>query len=70
MASELQQVADELRAADNILLTCHRGPDGDSVGSLVALASLLKEHQKKVRLYNPDLVPRNLKWLPNGRSFV
>ncbi len=59
-----------LLSAEKILLTCHRGPDGDSVGSLVALAALLKEQGKKVVLYNPDLVPRYLKWLPHSRSFV
>lgn len=66
----LRVIADKIAAADRVLLTCHRGPDGDSVGSLVALASLLKAQGKQYRLFNPDLVPRNLKWLPHGRSFV
>jgi phosphoesterase RecJ-like protein len=70
MTSSLQAVADKLLAAERILLTCHRGPDGDSVGSLVALASMLKERGKTVVLYNPDLVPRYLKWLPHSRNFV
>lgn len=70
MSEELQAVADKLLAAERILLTCHRGPDGDSVGSLVALAALLKERRKTVVLYNPDLVPRYLKWLPHSRTFV
>jgi phosphoesterase RecJ-like protein len=70
MSNSLQVVADKVLAADRILLTCHRGPDGDSVGSLVALASLLKGQGKTVVLYNPDLVPRYLKWLPYARNFV
>lgn len=70
MTSPLQQVADKIQAAERILLTCHRGPDGDSVGSLIALASMLKEQGKTVVLYNPDLVPRYLKWLPHSRNFV
>ncbi len=70
MIEDLQAVADKIRGAERILLTCHRGPDGDSVGSLVALASMLKGLGKKVVLYNPDLVPRYLKWLPHSRSFV
>ena len=70
MSSQLQLVADKLLAAERVLLTCHRGPDGDSVGSLVALASLLKAQGKTVVLYNPDLVPRYLKWLPFARNFV
>jgi phosphoesterase RecJ-like protein len=70
MTEGLQAVADKISAAERILLTCHRGPDGDSVGSLVALASLLRAHDKTVVLYNPDLVPRYLKWLPNSKGFV
>ncbi|MBL4634410.1 MAG: DHH family phosphoesterase [Kofleriaceae bacterium] len=70
MHKDLPKVAAQLLSAEKILLTCHRGPDGDSVGSLVALASLLREHQKKVVLYNPDLVPRHLKWLPHAKTFV
>lgn len=70
LTESLKTVAQKISDADKILLTCHRGPDGDSVGSLVALASLLKEHGKSVVLYNPDLVPRYLKWLPNTRGFV
>ena len=70
MSDQLQAVADKIDAAERILLTCHRGPDGDSVGSLVALASLLKTQGKTVVLYNPDLVPRYLKWLPYGKKFV
>jgi phosphoesterase RecJ-like protein len=66
----LAEAAESLRKAGKILLTAHRGPDGDSIGSLVALAALLREHGKEATLYNPDLVPRNLKWLPHARSFV
>ena len=70
MNEDLRAVASKLAAAQQVLLTCHRGPDGDSVGSLVALAALLKEQRKTVVLYNPDLVPRHLKWLPHTKGFV
>jgi len=70
MSDALRVVAQKITEAEKILLTCHRGPDGDSVGSLIALASLLKEHGKTVVLYNPDLVPRYLKWLPHAKRFV
>ena len=70
MTDGLELVAQKISESQKILLTCHRGPDGDSVGSIVALAALLKEHGKTVVLYNPDLVPRYLKWLPHSRSFV
>ncbi|HEX2467289.1 MAG TPA: bifunctional oligoribonuclease/PAP phosphatase NrnA [Solirubrobacterales bacterium] len=40
-ASELDRVADELRSSDRFLLTTHEGPDGDALGSLLALNQIL-----------------------------
>lgn len=68
--TELDKVCDALARARRVLVTAHRGPDGDSVGSMVALVSLLRAANKEVTLYNPDLVPRNLKWLPHTRGLV
>lgn len=64
------RAVDVIRRADTILLATHRGPDGDGVGSMVALASLLRSQGKTPTLFTEDLVPRNLKWLPFARSFV
>src|SRR5262245_32616297 len=47
------------------MLTCHQGPDGDSLGSMSALACLLRERGREVTLYNPDPAPRFLRWLPH-----
>ena len=69
-ADLLSRAAQMLRDADPVLLTCHLGPDGDSIGSLVALASMLRARGRRATLYCPDLVPRTLKWLPHTRSFV
>jgi phosphoesterase RecJ-like protein len=66
---QLAAAAERLAAAEHVLLTCHRHPDGDAVGSLSALAALLRAHGKRFTLYNPDPIPRLLKWLPFGRSF-
>ena len=64
LQATLEQVAEAITKADSIMVTCHRGPDGDSVGSMVALVSLLRRQGKEAIIYTPDLVPRNLKWLP------
>jgi phosphoesterase RecJ-like protein len=68
-AANLARAAERIAAAGNLLLTCHRHPDGDAVGSLSALAALLHGQGKRFTLYNPDPIPRLLKWLPYGRSF-
>jgi phosphoesterase RecJ-like protein len=64
----LVEAADRLAAASSVLVTCHRTADGDALGSMVALAALLRERGKRTVVYVPDLVPRRFHWLPNIRS--
>jgi phosphoesterase RecJ-like protein len=39
--SEVEQVAEEIRAGDRFLLTTHENPDGDALGSLLAMHQIL-----------------------------
>jgi phosphoesterase RecJ-like protein len=41
--ASLEEVAQELRAGDRFLLTTHEGPDGDALGSLLALHHILTQ---------------------------
>jgi len=41
VATEMEAMAAEVRAADRFLLTTHEGPDGDALGSLLAMHHLL-----------------------------
>jgi phosphoesterase RecJ-like protein len=43
VTSDLDQVAEELRKGERFLLTTHEGPDGDALGSLLALHSILRQ---------------------------
>jgi bifunctional oligoribonuclease and PAP phosphatase NrnA len=42
VASDLDLVAVEIRAADKFLLTTHENPDGDALGSLLAAHRILE----------------------------
>lgn len=66
----LDQAAAKLEAADKVLVTCHAKPDGDSAGSMVALASLLRQRGKQATLFSLERVPRFLGWLPLRKSWV
>lgn len=68
--SDLARAAEIIGSAPRVLITCHLGPDGDAIGSMVALASLLRRRGTEAVLYNPDLVPRYLKWMPLCKSLV
>jgi bifunctional oligoribonuclease and PAP phosphatase NrnA len=45
-ASDLDRVVEELRSAERFLLTTHEGPDGDGLGSLLALNQMLAQMGK------------------------
>jgi phosphoesterase RecJ-like protein len=62
-AENLPLAVEALRGAARVLLTMHRGPDGDALGSALALASALREMGREVTVYNPDELPYNFKFL-------
>jgi phosphoesterase RecJ-like protein len=63
-AVALARACDVLRAAERILLTSHRRPDGDGTGSMAGLASLLRARGKTAVIYSLDPIARRYKWLP------
>ena len=52
-----------VRQAQRFLLTVHVRPDGDCIGSELALAAVLRRLGKEVRLVNADRVPPDLGFL-------
>jgi phosphoesterase RecJ-like protein len=58
IATEQEQVLAELRAADKLLLTTHENPDGDALGSLLAMYWILQQLGKDSLMYmQPDEFP-------------
>src|SRR2546422_6323014 len=62
-AENLPLAVDALRSARRVLITMHRGPDGDALGSALALASALRDLGRDVIVYNPDDLPYNFRFL-------
>ena len=60
----LTQIRDAIRARSTFLLTSHARPDGDSIGSQVALAAALRALGKRVRMVNRDRPPSSFLALP------
>jgi bifunctional oligoribonuclease and PAP phosphatase NrnA len=68
VATEQEEVVVELRAADKFLLTTHENPDGDALGSLLAMDAILKQLGKHSLMYmSPDEFP--LPWEYRGLQF-
>lgn len=59
-----------LHSSKNVVITCHKGPDGDAIGSSLALYLYLKKHHKNVSVVIPDDFPYFLKWLPKNEDIL
>ena len=65
----LDGVIAAIRAAQKIALVCHISPDGDTVGSALAVSLGLMEMGKTVALYCQDKIPDVLAFLPGAGAF-
>ena len=65
-SADPHDAAAKLKQAYRVLLTCHRNPDGDAIGSELALAELAEKIGVKAVIVNRDETPANLKMLPGA----
>ena len=68
--AQLSQLEQLITTADNILVTCHKSPDGDAIGSCLGWADYLRTRGKEVTVIVPDQFPDFLMWLPNTEKIV
>ncbi len=62
---DMELFKDKLDEYENIYLTAHVNPDGDSIGSTLALANFMKDKMnKEVSIVIKDNIPSNFKFLP------
>lgn len=65
-----QEIKHQIDCAFSIVITSHKSPDGDSIGSSMALYHLLKSWNKDVTVVHPDPAPSFLQWIPDALSIV
>ena len=58
----------DLLSRDRICIYMHRSPDGDTLGSALALEKVLKNAGKRVCIACSDIVPRRLRFITDGVS--
>ena len=62
----MNQIIQQLKKSRRVLLATHIHPDGDAIGSLLALGLALEEGlKKKVQLYNESVLPAVYHFLPS-----
>ncbi len=68
--AEIQGVKMLLSAPKNIVIIPHKNPDGDAIGSTLALWHYLKKGQHNVNIVAPNDYPNFLKWMPGEDKIV
>ncbi len=60
-----KQIFDVIKSHNRFLIAGHVNPEGDAIGSQLAMAGLLKMLGKQVRIINQDCVPKNILFMPD-----
>lgn len=66
--SDLEKIIDVVRTQKRFLVASHENPDGDAIGSMLALGLSLQRIGKEVVFYNKDGAPVVLKFLPGSEE--
>jgi len=59
-----------LQKAQDVVVTCHLSPDGDAIGSSLALCSVLRHLGKTAYVVTPDMLPHSLDFVPMSHTIV
>jgi len=66
----MEQIIQKIKSSQHILLTSHIVPDGDAVGSLLALGLALGRIDIKTTIYNSSPIPAVYRFLPSVERIV
>ncbi|MBW1821189.1 MAG: bifunctional oligoribonuclease/PAP phosphatase NrnA [Deltaproteobacteria bacterium] len=61
----MDRIINQLLSSNHVLLASHTNPDGDAVGSTIAMGLLLGATEKKITLYNESSIPAVYRFLPH-----
>ncbi|MBR1503525.1 MAG: bifunctional oligoribonuclease/PAP phosphatase NrnA [Prevotella sp.] len=67
---QLARLSQLISDAETILITCHKSPDGDAIGSCLGVAEYLRSLGKEPVVIVPDQYPDFLMWLPNTEKIL
>ena len=68
--NQVAQLSHLISTAETIILTCHKSPDGDAIGSCLGWAEYLRSKGKEVAIIVPDQYPDFLLWMPNTEKII
>lgn len=59
-----------IEQAKSIVITSHKNPDGDAVGSALGLYHVLRTINNNIQVILPDSAPRFLQWMPDYEKIL
>ena len=68
--SEFKEVKTLLSTSKNIVIIPHKNPDGDAIGSTLALYHYLSGLGHKAIVITPNDYPNFLKWIPGESTII
>jgi phosphoesterase RecJ-like protein len=66
----IEQLLQLIERSQTFFIAAHEGPDGDAIGSTLALTNALREMGKDVVAYNRDRAPLEYEFLPGYETVV
>lgn len=70
MRHALSSIITAIQDNDNFLVVSHLGPDGDAIGSQIAMGCILKKTGKNFCLYNGSGLPDVFNWVNPSLPFI
>jgi bifunctional oligoribonuclease and PAP phosphatase NrnA len=68
--NEIEAIQELLKTPKKIAIIPHRNPDGDAMGSTLAMYHFLKKLNHNVTVIAPNIFPDFLDWLPSSESVL
>jgi phosphoesterase RecJ-like protein len=65
-----KQIESEILTASHIVITSHKSPDGDSIGSSLGLLHFIEKLGKQATICHPDPAPDFLVWLEGSNGIL
>ncbi len=61
-------IANEIKSAQKVVLTCHTNADGDALGSTLGMKRIITNMGKHAEVITPDLAPTIYSWMPGFKT--
>ena len=68
--NKIERLRSFINGVKRIAITCHKSPDGDALGSTLALCHVLRRLGKDAVVVTPDMAPKSLEFVPGVRELV